>query len=155
MPRHVRMFLMIAGSSLMTAVARAQSVPDAIEVVVKSGPHAGTYKVPDTGSCGHYTGSKMFFATWRSFEDPEPGKISSAAIKVSNPDQAGPKHGDVQVSFADKPGEKVVPDYKATDVPVTLTIKGKGAEISFDGKTKEGIGLSVKATCSKVETWPN
>jgi hypothetical protein len=42
----------------------------------------------------------------------------------------------------------VVADYKVTDVPVTLTTKGKGVEMSFDGKTKEGVGLRVNAFCS-------
>jgi PAS domain S-box-containing protein len=38
-----------------------------------------------------------------------------------------------------------------TLVPVSLTIKGAGAEISFQGKTKDGVQLQVTAKCSTME----
>ena len=156
MSRRVRTFFMIAASSLMAAAAQAQSAPDAIEVVVLNGPHAGTHKTTSSETiCGKYTGLKLTFATWRSFEKPDGKKMNSAAIKVSNPDQAGPKRGEVLVSFGSEPGQKVVADYTATDVPITLAIKGKGADISFEGKTKEGVGLRVNAKCSEIETLPH
>ena len=151
----VRTFLMIAACSLLVAAVRAQSAPDVIDVVVLNGPHAGTYKTPSSETiCAHYKEMKWTFATWRGFEAPDPKKLSSAAIKVLNPEQAGPKRGDVQIAFGTEPGKKVVADYKVTDVPVTLTTKGKGVEMSFDGKTKEGVGLRVNAKCSEVENLP-
>jgi len=84
---------------------------------------------------------------------PQIGAVTPA-IKISNPEQAGPKRGDVQIAFGTEPGKKVVADYNVTDVPVTLTTKGKGVEMSFDGKTKEGVGLRVNAKCSEVENLP-
>ena len=139
----------------MAPAVRAQSAPDAIEVVVLNGPYADTYKTPSSETiCAHYKEMKWTFATWRGNEAPAPKKLSAAAIKISNPEQAGPKRGDVQIAFGTEPGTKVVADYKVTDVPVTLTIKGKGVEMSFDGKTKEGVGLRVNAKCSEVENLP-
>ena len=153
--RHVRACLMIAACSLLVAAVGAQSAPDVIEVVVLNGPHAGTYKTPSSETiCAHYKEMKWTFATWRGNEAPDPKKLSAAAIKISNPEQAGPKRGDVQIAFGTEPGKKVVADYKVTDVPVTLTTKGKGVEMSFDGKTKEGVGLRVNAKCSEVENLP-
>ena len=35
--------------------------------------------------------------------------------------------------------------------PLTLSMKGKGAEITFEGKTKDGIQLRVTAKCLDVE----
>ena len=146
---------MIAACSLLVAAVRAQSAPDVIEVVVMNGPHAGTYTTPSSETiCAHYKAMKWTFATWRGFEAADPKKLSSAAIKVLNPEQAGPKRGDVQIAFGTEPGKKVVADYKVTDVPVTLTTKGKGAEMSFDGKTQEGVGLRVTAKCSELENLP-
>jgi hypothetical protein len=52
------------------------------------------------------------------------------------------------------PGVHLAALEHATDVPVTLTTKGKGVEMSFDGKTKEGVGLRVNAKCSEVENLP-
>jgi hypothetical protein len=155
MSRLVRTFLMIAACSLLAAAVRAQSAPDTIEVVVLNGPHAGTYKTPSSETiCAHYKETKWTFATWRGNQAPDPKTLSAAAIKISNPEQAGPKRGDVQIAFGTEPGKKVVADYKVTDVPVTLTTKGKGVEMSFDGKTKEGVGLRVNAKCSEVENLP-
>ena len=155
MSRHVRTFLMIVACSLVAAAMRAQSAPDTIEVVVLNGPHAGTYKTPSSETiCAHYKAMKWTFATWRGNDAPDPKKLSAAAIKTLNPEQAGPKRGDVQIAFGTEPGKKVVADYKLTDVPVTLTTRGKGVEMSFDGKTKEGVGLRVTAKCSEVENLP-
>ncbi len=151
----VRTFLMIAAGSLLAAAVRAQSAPDTIEVVVLNGPHAGTYKTPASETiCAHYKAMKWTFATWRGNEAPDSKKLSAAAIKISNPEQAGPKRGDVQIAFGTEPGQKVVADYNVMDVPVTLATKGKGVEMSFDGRTKEGVGLRVNAKCSEVENLP-
>jgi hypothetical protein len=155
MSRHVRTFIMIAGSSLLATTSWAQSSPDAIVVVVLNGPHAGTYKTPLSETiCAHYKELKWTFATWRDTEAPDGKKMTTAAIKVSNPEQAGPKRGEVQVSFAAPPGKTSQASYDVKDAPVTLTISGKGAEMSFDGKTKQGIGLRVSAKCDEVENLP-
>ena len=37
-------------------------------------------------------------------------------------------------------------------VPVTLTMKGKGAELTGTGKTKDGVQIQVKASCVEVTT---
>ena len=155
MSRHVRTFIMIAGSSLLATACLAQSSPDAIVVVVLNGPHAGTYKTPLSETiCAHYKARKWTFATWRDFEAPDGKRMTTAGIKVLDPAQAGPKRGDVEVSFGAAPGKTAGASYDIKDAPVTLTIKGKGAEMSFNGKTKAGIGLRVSAKCDEVENLP-
>ena len=57
--------------------------------------------------------------------------------------------GDVSVGLRDPDASKNS-SYELKSVPITLTIKGKGAEISFDGKTKDGIQLRVTAKCSEM-----
>jgi len=80
MSRLVRTFLMIAACSLLAATVRAQSAPDAIEVVVLNGPHAGTYKTPSSETiCAHYKEMKWTFATWRGNETPDPKNAASNA----------------------------------------------------------------------------
>ena len=87
----------------------------------------------------HAKKEKFTAVSWRDFSAHDPKKMSEAGIKVSNPEQAGPKRGDVHIAFGD-PGKKPV-EYSVTQEPVTMTIKGKGVEISFDGKTTEGCGV--------------
>jgi hypothetical protein len=71
------------------------------------------------------------------------------ASNVSDPDDAGAKHGDVQITFGDPDKKPVI--YSATQVPLTLKITGKVGEISFEGKTNQGVQLRITARCLDVE----
>ena len=149
MQHFVRTFLTITGASLLVA-AGVQSVPDVVEVVLLSGPNAGTYRSTSSETvCMHAKQQKLTTVSWRDMAARDPKKMSEAGIMVSNPDVAGPKRGDVHIAFGN-PDKKPV-EYSVTQEPVTMTIKGKGVEISFDGKTKEGIRLRVNARCAKLE----
>ena len=75
--------------------------------------------------------------------------IAEAGINVSNPDEAGAKHGEVRIAFGDPDKKPTV--YSVDQAPLTLAKAGKGAEITFQGKTKEGIQLRVTAKCSDVD----
>ncbi len=133
-----------------TNAACASNTPNVLDVVVVDGPLAGHYQAPGSEViCLHAKKQKQYSAAWRDFNARDPKKMSQAGISVSNPDDAGARHGDVQITFGD-PDKKPV-TYSANQVPLTLTITGKVGEISFQGKTKEGVQLRVTARCLDVE----
>ncbi|MEO8453282.1 MAG: hypothetical protein ABI647_26070 [Gemmatimonadota bacterium] len=149
MDHFVRTFLAVACASPLLA-SRAQSGPDVVEVVILSGPYAGTYKTPSSETvCMHAKQQKFTTVSWRGFTVHDPKAMSEAGVKVSNPEQAGPKRGDIHIAFGDPAKKPVV--YTVTQEPVTMTIKGKGVAISFDGKTANGIRLRVNAKCAELE----
>jgi hypothetical protein len=39
-----------------------------------------------------------------------------------------------------------------TDVPITMTAKGEGAELAGSGQTKDGVQIRVTASCVDVTT---
>ena len=131
------------------ALAAAQT-ENTLEIVVGNGPHAGTYKPPaESIICMDYKKEKRYFATWKDFDAHDAKAIAEAGINVLNPDDTGPKHGEVRIAFGDPNKKPTV--YSADRVPLTMTMKGKSAEITFQGKTKDGIELRVTAKCSDVE----
>ena len=112
----------------------------------------------------HVKKQRLYTAAWRNlmlneqvnalFGKTTQGKndtavISEVGINVSNADAPGAKYGQVLVAFGDRDKKQI--EYKVDQAPLTLTIKGKGAEIAFQGKTKDGIQLRVTAACSEVE----
>jgi hypothetical protein len=138
--------LTIAGACL-SAVARAQTGQDVIEVVILNGPNAGTYKTPsDETICMHHKEMKFHAVTWRDLEN-HPKKLSIANIQVANSDQPGPKHGQVQIVFGDG---KTPAEYSIKEAPITMTMQGKGGVLSFEGSVK-GISIKVTGTCSVFE----
>ena len=150
MSRLIRSILVLAGAGALAA-ARVQTVPNVLESVVVNGPHAGTYKPPAMEVvCMHAKKQKMHTAAWRNldFNVHDAKAVGEAGINVTNPDEAGAKYGDVLVAFGDRDKKQI--RYTVTRAPLTLTIKGQGAEITFQGKTKEGIQLRVTAKCLDV-----
>jgi hypothetical protein len=153
MPHLVRLILtlilVITGASALAA-ACIQAPPNVLEVVVVNGPLAGTYKPPTSEIiCLHAKKEKRYTATWKDLNAHDAKAIAEAGINVSNPEDAGAKHGEVRIAFGDPDKKTTV--YSVDQAPLTLTMKGKGAEITFEGKTKEGIQLRVTAKCSDVE----
>jgi hypothetical protein len=157
----VRLFLAVVGASVLSVVALAHAPvtsDNVLEVVIGSGPRAGTYKPPtSTIICMHAKQQKQFTAAYKDFGAGDPAKISVAVINVDSPDEAGPRHGDVLVSFGDTGDKKHPSEYSVTipgggtgPLTLTLTRTGKGADLAFEGKTKDGIPLHVTAKCTSI-----
>lgn len=144
-----RTILVIVGAcALCSAGVRAS--PNVLEVVVGNGPLAGSYKPPVAEViCLHAKKQKVYSAAWKGFNVHDAKAIAEAGISVANPDEAGAKYGDVRIAFGDQDKRPTV--YNVNQAPLTLTIKGKGAEVAFQGKTKDGIQLRVAAQCLDVE----
>lgn len=157
----IRALLVIAGASALVA-PRAQTQSNILEIVVVNGPHAGTYKPPASDvMCVHYKQQRVYAATWANIENEakavsgsptqtknNANEISEGAVNISNPDAPGAKYGELLIAFG--MGKKRI-RYTVDRAPLKLTIKGRGAEIASQGKTKDGIELRVTARCSKVE----
>ncbi len=155
-----RVILCIAGAGALAA-ARVQAQSNILEVVVANGPHAGTYKPPAADViCIHYQAQQIYAATWRDLDEALSGEAAAAknptneateaAINISNPDAPGAKFGELLIAFGHR-GTKQ-DRYTVDRTPLTLTIKGKGAEITSQGKTKDGIQIRITAKCAEVET---
>jgi len=99
--------------------------------------------------CLHAKRQKRYSAAWKDFSPKGAKAIAEAGINVSNPDDAGAKQGEVRVSFGDATSKPVI--YSVEAVPLSMTPRGKGMDIAFDGKTRDGVGLRVKASCQDVE----
>ena len=69
---------------------------------------------------------------------------------VARPYVAGRKMGDLHVTFGTEAKKSI--SYDVEDVPVTLTLKGKGADLAGAAKTKEGVSLRITASCAKTDT---
>jgi len=151
----VRVTLVIAGvvgfGAVAPAAARERAQPNLMEVVVGSGPFSGTYKPPKTEViCMHAKQQKMYTAAFKDFAPKSAKALSEAGINVTNPDVAtAGKHADIRIAFGDPAKKQTV--YSAEGVPVTMKAVGNGAEIVFDGTTKEGVQLRVTAKCQDVE----
>jgi hypothetical protein len=133
-----------------TNAAYATNVPNLLDVVVVDGPLAGHYQAPGSEViCLHAKKQQRYSAAWRDFNAQDPKKMSEAGINVSNPDDAGAKHGEVRIAFGDPDKKPTI--YSADQVALTLKITGKIGEIAFQGKSKEGVRLRVTARCLDVE----
>jgi hypothetical protein len=143
----------LCGAAILAAAAPlavAQAPLNALEIVVANGPLAGTYKPPAAEViCLHAKRQKRYSAAWKDFSPKGAKAIAEAGINVSNPDDAGAKQGEVRISFGDPTSKPVI--YSVEAVPLSMTPRGKGMDIAFDGKTRDGIGLRVKASCQDVE----
>ena len=151
MPNPFHPILFLIGLLALTTSAFA-TIPagNTLEIVIGNGPHAGTYKPPtDAVICLHAKKQHRYSAAWKDFDAHDAKAIAEVGINVSNPDEAGAKHGEVRIAFGDPDKKPTV--YSVDQAPLTLAKAGKGAEITFQGKTKEGIQLRVTAKCSDVE----
>jgi len=139
-----RTFLVVAGASLLVG-SRFQALVDGVEVVILNGPNAGTYKsVSSETVCAHFKDQKFSTVSWSDTDIKDPKKMSAAGIKVDNPELAGPKRGQVEISFG---GHAMA--YLAS-VPVTMNVKGKSAVFTFEGSIK-GTKMKVTGTCKMIE----
>jgi hypothetical protein len=84
----------------------------------------------------------------------DPKTPSGVGINVFNPDEAGPKQGEINIRFGD-PDRKRPPLYEVSiprdsKGPLTLTKNGKVVDLTFQGQTKDGITLHVTARCGQI-----
>ncbi|MEP6509735.1 MAG: hypothetical protein ABJC63_16020 [Gemmatimonadales bacterium] len=158
----IRSILVIAGASALAALP-VQAQSDVIEVVVMNGPHAGKYRQASEVSCIHYKKQQIYAATWTNLDDQintqfgkatqarnNANEMTTAAVNILNPDDPGAKYGELRIAFGR--GKQAI-KYSVARAPLKLTIKGEGAEIVSEGKTKDGIQLRVTGRCSKVEVF--
>jgi hypothetical protein len=149
MKQLVRAALIVAGIASLSA-ARPHAAPNPWSVVVANGPFAGTYKAnADDVMCFHYKTQKMLGASFKDFDAKGPRTLAQGGIKVDNPDAPGAKTGDLNVAFGSS--NKLSVDYSVFNVPITVTAKGKGVDLSGAGKTKDGVQLRITASCAEVE----
>ena len=76
-------------------------------------------------------------------------------MNVFNPSDAGPKRGQVSITFGEAKGKPVAEyaasisaDSKAT---FTMTRKGSVADLAFQGATAAGIPLRMSAACLQID----
>jgi len=149
MKQLVRSAIILTGAASLAA-GRLPAVPNPWTVVIGNGPYAGTYKAKaDEVMCLHTTQPKMLAASFRDFDAKDARALGEGGIKVDDPDAPGPKKGDLHVAFGDDKKRSVVYDVYA--VPITVTKKGKGADISGAGKTKDGVAIHITASCAEIE----
>ena len=134
----------------LTCTATQADAPNALKIVVANGPNAGTYQAPaDEVLCMHAKSRNIFSTAWKGFEKPKDKAMEEAGMEISDPDSAKPKLGYARVAFFGADGKKVV--YQTVRSPVTLTMSGKTGQISYDGKTTDGVNVKLTASCMDVE----
>lgn len=145
----VRAAAIVAGIAALIA-ARPHAAPNPWSVVVANGPFAGTYKAnADDVMCFHSKAEKMLAASFKDFNAKGARALAQGGIKVGNPDAAGAKSGDLNVAFGSS--DKLAVDYNVINVPITVTAKGKGVDLTGAGKTKDGIQIRITASCAEIE----
>lgn len=130
----------------------ARPAADSMKIVIGSGSHAGTYDLASANMmCMLSNSGSSFSAAYKDMQARKPNVISGAGINVDHVDGSAPKTGEINVTFGD-PDEKGgftlearVPDKGKHGF--TYSKSGKAVTVSFDGKTKDGVKLSVKAHC--------
>jgi hypothetical protein len=155
----LRGFLVAVSASALGIATLAGAPPgdNVLEVVIGNGPDAGTYKLPTSAvMCAYFKDGKNLAAVYKDFDASGLKTISDAAINVLNPDEAAPNWGSVLVAFGGRDGKrggrydvKVVGSGPGS---LSVTRKGKTADLAFQGRTKDGISLQLTAKCMEIET---
>jgi hypothetical protein len=160
MTSSLRVFFVGVCASVLGAAALLAQTPapgdNLMEFVIGNGPHAGTYKLQPSGvMCMHLKQLNQVAAAFKDFDERDLKKIGEAGINIVNPDEAGPKRGNVLVGFGAR-GDKSATRYSVSIPgesagPITLIRNGKVFDLAFQGRTKEGISLRVTARCLELE----
>ncbi len=149
MRAHLRTAILAAGAVVLSA-ARPAAAGNPLTVVVANGPYAGTYQAKaDEVICLHAKADKSFAASFKDFAANSPRAFSEGGLRISNVDAPGPKMGDLHVAFGTKDKNSI--EYDVTGVPITMTTKGKGADVAGAGKTKTGVSIKVSASCTDID----
>jgi hypothetical protein len=156
----VRLVIVVfAGASALSGAPLAHALEqpgNTMEIVIGGGPHAGTYKPPPTSIiCMDAKKQNQFTAAYKDFNASDPKTLSEAVINISNPAETGPKQGDVLITFGDPdkkpPMQYTVSISRGNTGPLTFTRNGKGADVAFQGQTKDGISLHFTARCTSID----
>ena len=154
----VRILVVLGCASVFGSAISADT--ESMEIVIGGGPRAGTYQLPAANIfCINLKTQKTVAISYKDFDATGTNTIGTAAIGVTNPDDAGPKRGSVEVSFAAAEGQDAVSSSLSYAIsipsespgPLVLTRNGKGAELSFQGKTKDGVSIRITAKCAALE----
>jgi hypothetical protein len=146
----LRTLILATGAVALTA-ARPAAPGNPLTVVVANGPYAGTYQARAAEVvCLHAKADKSFAASFKDFNANTPRAFAEGGLRIDNPDAPGPKKGDLYVAFGTN--DKKAVEYNVYGVPITMTAKGKGADLVGAGKTKEGVSIRVTASCVDVDT---
>jgi hypothetical protein len=156
----LRVFFVAVCASVLGAAALLAQTPkpsdNLMEFVIGNGPHAGTYKLqPSDVMCMHFRQQNRVAVVFKDFDASDLKKIGEAGINIVNPDDAGPKQGDVLVGFGAR-GDKSATRYSVSIPgdsagPITLIRNGKAVDVAFQGRTKDGVSLRVTARCPELE----
>jgi hypothetical protein len=144
----------VALGALTPLVASAQKAGNILEIVVGSGPYAGTYRAPtDEVVCLYVKKQPQFTVSYKNFSPNGAKAFAEGGMNVDNPDETGAKRGRVLITFgtSDKPRFYDVSVPGPGTGPITLQRSGTRAEMAYQGKTKDGIPVRVTATCSDID----
>jgi hypothetical protein len=158
MTASLRVFLVVAAASALGAAAFARTPgpsDNTLEVVIGSGPLAGTYKLPSNAViCLDAKQEKQYTAAYKDFGAGDPKKVSTAVINIENPAATGPRLGSVLITFGAQakkpPVEYSVSISRDNAGGLTFTRSGKDADLAFQGRNKDGIVLQLTAKCTSV-----
>jgi len=142
--------------ALTPAAASAQKAAgNVLEIVVGSGPFAGTYKAPtDEVVCLYVKKQPQFTVSYKDFSPSGPKALAEGGMQVDNPADAGAKRGRALITFgsSDKmPRFYDVSIPSAGTGPLTLSRSGTHGEVTYQGKTKDGVPVRITARCSDID----
>ena len=90
----------VALGALMPVVASAQKAGNILEIVVGSGPYAGTYRAPtDQVICLYVKKRPQFSVSYKNFSPNGAKALAEGGVNVDNPDEIGAKRGHVLITF--------------------------------------------------------
>lgn len=146
----------VALGAMTPLVAGAQKAAgDILEIVVASGPYAGTYKAPaDEVICLYVKKPPQFTVSYKNFSPNGAKALAEGGMNIDNPDDAGAKRGRVLITFGSSDKKPTFYDVTVPGPgagPITLKRSGRHAELTYQGKTKDGVQVRVNATCSDIE----
>ena len=155
--RVIRSALGVVTLAALTPLAASaqKAAGNILEIVVGSGPFAGTFKAPtDEVVCLYVKKQPQFIVSYKNFSPGGPKAFVEGGMQVDNPGDAGAKRGRVLITFG-SPDKK--PTFYDVSVPsagtgaLTLSRSGSHAEVTYQGKTKDGVAVKVTAKCSDVD----
>ena len=145
----IRSALVLAGAAGLAA-ARPSTPAGSETIVVTGGPYAGTYQVrAERLLCFYAKDGDVYGATFLDEKASTPRSLYQGGIVVDKPYVAGAKIGALHAKFGSDPKQSI--SYDVYSVPVTMTLKGKGADVAGVAKTKEGVTLRITASCQSTD----
>jgi hypothetical protein len=145
----IRSALVLVGAAALAA-ARPPAVSGSLTIVVSGGPYAGTYQPrADRLICFYAKDQNSYGATFRDEKANTPRSLNLGGIVVDKPYVAGAKTGDLHATFGTDLKKSI--SYDVYGVPVTIALKGKGADLAGVAKTKEGVTLRITASCQSTD----